>query len=141
MKHQPEINLSVTYNFNIINLMRLRDHMLWLQDLKSKPKVGFNMATYCTSNKPDMSPHYCGTTACLAGHAVFLSGIPLDSPDDISNTNYFSLARDWLGINQNEAQYLFSGTFARVPMAQVTLDKAIEELNYMIERGHTSLKD
>lgn len=145
MKPLSELNPAITYSFNIINLLKLRDHLVWMQNLKSFPKVGFNMAVYRRFSDLkylDMSEHKCGTVACIAGHAVILSKEPI-LPDLCKSlyddVNYFHKAMAWLELTADEAQYLFSGSFANgTSMSKIPLDRAIEELNYMVEHGHTS---
>jgi len=93
MKPQTELNPAITYSFNIINLLKLHDHLLWMRKLQSNPKVGFNMATYhgySGNNRPDTSEHHCGTVACLAGHIVLLSEDSLPAANShFDDINYY----------------------------------------------------
>jgi hypothetical protein len=51
----------------------------------------------------------CGTTACLAGWATYLSYEEgnIDPEDSEYNFNYLSLACDWLGLDYNASELLF----------------------------------
>jgi len=138
MNTQPELNV-ITPTFNLINVMRLRDHLVWLGKKESKPKVGFNMMYYHIKiNRKDAagicdeSHHSCNTVACLAGHAAILSN------KFCQNNNISSIAKRWLGLKEEEAMYLFSGSFTRKYIQDITLDDAITELNFMIQNGRTS---
>jgi hypothetical protein len=148
MKHQPEINSEIVYKFNIINVMRLRDHLTWIREKESSPQVGFNMSLYYgyTGNESswDKSEHKCETVACLAGHAVLLS---LSDKEKIfplilgnSQLSITSRAKDWLGISPFEASYLFNGNFSSKKLIRhITLDETIAVLDHMIETGHVHL--
>lgn len=141
MKTQPEFNPAITYHFNIVNLLQLRDHLLWMQEAGSNPEVGFNMSDYMFNNHVhciDHSGHECGTVACLAGHATLLSG-----QKAFYRTDYVKHASNWLNLSRKEYFYLFSGDFAHdqnLGLNWITLDEVIAELNYMIANGCTSQK-
>jgi hypothetical protein len=136
MKHQPKLNPDLHYKFNIVNVMRLRDHLIWIGKKESKPEVGFNMGYYYTNRafpRPDGSNHYCDTVACLAGHAALLCQNGSRGKSDLSE-----VARKWLGLTEYETSYLFSGSFSLKNLEDITLQDTIAELDFMIQNGHTS---
>lgn len=136
MNAKPEVTLPVC-TFNLINVMRLRDHLFYLNEKESKPKIGFNMAFYRTKKGQfagtyDISHHSCDTVACLAGHASMLSN------KFVKASQISSVAKKWLGLTDQECMYLFSGSFSKECIQCVTLKETIAELDFMIQNGRTS---
>lgn len=62
----------------------------------------------------------CGTTACVAGHAIILAGLA-GSPEAIEDLPRFSTtAQEWLELDDEDANELFYGgigVLATAPMA------------------------
>ena len=126
---------AASTTFNMIKLMRLRDHMVRLNDSTTKKEdlvrpnhpwgelapVGFNMRTFYPLSCPDRSPHDCGTSCCIAGHMVLLDG------RGVGELSIPGRAQEMLGLSDHEAT-LFYGTFR-------TLPEVIEVLNHMILHG------
>lgn len=138
MKPFSGLNPAVTYHFNVLNVMKLRDHLRWVGRKTSEPTLGFHMNYYKAwigpSDYQDKSGHDCDTVACIAGHAVFLKEKHCTSSPP-STKNYFNTARDWLGLTDREAGYLFLGVFMHKPIDGITLDDAIFQLDHMIATG------
>jgi len=124
-------------HFNIINLMKLRDHLALMADPHApKPEVGFNMSDYyidvATPSCPDQSPHNCGTVCCIGGHAAILGGWTRE------NGSVSVFAQEWLGLTWAESMDLFNGRFKtrNIPtLKNITLEDAIVALDHMIIHG------
>ena len=134
MKPLSKLNPAITYRFNILNLILLRDHFVWLKSKEANPDVGFHMNYYLTNTNEgnDKSGHSCGTIACIAGHAVLVSG------QKGFIQSYFNKAKRWLGLTEEEAVYLFNGSFTRKCIQDITLEDGILQLNHMIETGEVN---
>lgn len=97
---------------NVENVDKLIRHLESLQD---SSLVGFNMGTYLQEpNAGAFADDDCGTTACLAGHAVIMEA----DPAELSHMNVhmfymehdFAMeARNILDLNIDEAEGLFYG--------------------------------
>ena len=46
---------------------------------------------------------HCGTTHCFGGHAEILSGVDSEASDG----GIFVVAKEWLELTEDEAQYIF----------------------------------
>lgn len=142
-RHTNKIE-SVKSHFNIINLMKLRDHLALMANPNSpKPEVGFNMNDYyidtATSEFPDQSPHNCGTVCCIGGHAAILGGWTREYSGSLSKAAF---AQDWLGLTWEDAMILFNGRFKTKNLRNlrnITLKEAIAALDYMIAHGKVPL--
>jgi len=117
--------------------MLLRDHLAWLQDAESYPITGFSMGSYFTYiPKADVSIHHCGTSACMAGHAILLSGEGKSAVRSWDSVTCFDYARDWLGLTNIEAKHLFYGHFnPNCNLDSISLEQAIKQLDHMIKTG------
>ena len=136
MKIEIEYN-NPTTTFNMINVIRLRNHLKQLADPEaSKPEVGFNMACYSPRFAKawggDKSAHKCGTVCCIGGHAAMLGDYENKSFGD-DPISLFS--QRWLGLTAGEAAFLFGGGFSMRVMWDVRLEEAIECLDYMVAHG------
>lgn len=129
-KHEQIEGTSTTYN--MVNLMRLRNHLARLSDSKTEKKdllklksfldaVGFNMGSFYPMICKDKSPHNCGTSCCIAGHMILL-----DSEEGFYGG--YGRAQELLGLSDHDATWLFYGTFK-------TLEHVIDVLDYMIHHG------
>lgn len=70
---------------------------------EAQPALGFNMGDWISNQLIDNSGHDCGTTACIAGWAVSVSG------RDVANYNgeIRSDAEHILGLDYDTAEELF----------------------------------
>lgn len=143
MSKQEQIE-AVETTFNMVNLVRLREHMARLSNVETpvenllmwtehKGPVGFNMGTFYPGHCTDKSPHQCGTSCCLAGHSYLLMknediSINLCRKDSGSDIGVYEKAREWLNLTHTEANFLFYGRHA-------TLEEVIDLLDYMISNG------
>lgn len=115
--------------------MKLRDHLAWIQDSESNPETGFNMGSYFTF-KPyaDTSTHNCGSSCCIAGHAILLSGKKKNEAGD--STECREHAKNWLGLTDSEAKHLFYGYFSPISnIDDISLEEGIAQLDRMIATG------
>ena len=115
--------------------------------LKTQTTYGFNMSYYVAQNAtlPDNSPNNCGTVACIAGHAYHLAqnyDLNLKGATD-REILMMGVARDWLGITQNQSYQLFWGELPedekgcrkQIPMNNITLDQALKVLEHLKTTG------
>lgn len=79
----------------------------------------------------------CGTSACLAGHAHILRALENDDRYALPGDS-FGFARDWLGLDQQQAKDLFTFTG---PAVERSLHNAIITLKYLKETGNASWPD
>lgn len=75
-----------------------------------KRHIGYNQGTYKAhrtglAGRPDRGGHDCGTVACIAGHVTAIYDRGVFGRDD----NIGGVARRILGINQSQADELFTG--------------------------------
>lgn len=125
---------------NVKNMRKLRARLR-----SRKNPVGFNMTNWFQHrNRSLVTPagicraaeqHACGTVACLAGHAALLAWQSGDVPKNPDARVYF-VARDWLGMEDEEVQDLFYGCWPAVRgvyIGDITEDQAIAELTRLIE--------
>lgn len=101
--------------------------------------IGFSMGTYVsgtTEQVADMSGRGCGTVACIAGHAYLLARhfnvekAMNEDPDDIEN-----IAAEYLGIDAENAAYLFYDLPEGIDLNKVTSADAINTLNHLAKTG------
>lgn len=110
--------------------------------------LGFNMADWAddiSENYPDLSGHYCGTTACIAGYTIALldsDGALRSSPlnanqlrrvvkdifDDDNSPGVQAIAEKTLGLSRVQSEALFRFRGDRSAMGQVTPAEAVAEL-------------
>jgi hypothetical protein len=69
--------------------------------------------------------NYCGTTACIAGHAAIISG---QDHGRIKDT-----AQIWLDLTDDEVTWLFEGYFADLPLGDITVEHAMDALDYLMK--------
>lgn len=74
--------------------------------------------------------HPCGTAACLAGQAAILAW----QEDDYPSNSIFETAREFLGLDSDEATDLFHGFWTDTIMPYISKEEAIEELTRLIEK-------
>ena len=89
---------------------------------KRGTKIGYNQAAfgvrgYCF---PDQTGHDCGTTACIAGWAVALDGL-----NPLKVYNVAKRARKLLGLTDNQAAELFSGSVISKAHGPTSQDAAL----------------
>lgn len=101
-----------------------KEHMRQVLDQIRADPAGFAMATYGTRDE-------CGTTMCLAGYAavaagyelIFINGRASDCRDGSKVRSIHSLARQYLGLDVDDAGYIF-----------MTMTDSVDELQRAIER-------
>ena len=125
MVKQDKEFVAVETTFNITNLQIIRDHLVKLNDPKTKQEIGFNMRLFYPDHYTDFSPHNCNTVCCIAGHIMII----VDEVRSVSD------AAHWLGLNDREAEFLFYGDFSQENLYDITLESAIDCLNTMIFTG------
>jgi len=82
-----------------------------LNDPKSKPRIGFNMARYRASFLPDISLHNCGTTCCIGGWVVeAFEGSPTKEQLKSDTMYIYRRAKALLDLQDFEATRLFVPT-------------------------------
>lgn len=104
----------------VSQLERLPDEKFWMADYIIHPEDFAHISVIAPKRGN------CGTVACIAGWASLSNGGPN------SEVNSFKWARDWLGLDMDDARYLFRGYWTAKPLEEVTRSEAISELNRMI---------
>lgn len=137
-------------------LTNLRDYLVELSQTPT-PKVGFGMQAWVFKNGSNCELHegFCGTTACLAGHAWFLFDNPqLDklefeafgTEQVLKESNLEDCvsirAEELLGLSPGESDYMFSGLWAYGGMwpsaeqlSEIPLEDAIRYLDLVLKYG------
>jgi len=105
---------------NLENMTKLADH------LDSLPAKRFTMNVWLDRNE-------CGTVGCVAGHAYELMSL---DHDRISMQRVISLAQDWLGLLDSQAEMLFVPALRQwgvpVPFPPITAKMAAKALRLII---------
>ena len=115
---------------NVENILKVADAI----EIRAVPGLGFNMSSFYADGLPDMSAHYCGTTACIAGWAVAImkgdaSGA-WGTPD--------SVIGNWLGIDSSRTDQLFYALDHEAPefaFERVTPKQAVSVLRHLAATG------
>ena len=111
--------------------------------------VKFNMGDYFRHNTFEVistrsmmnavEKHPCGTVACLAGYAVILGVQSGDVSRTTRGINHHNIAKEWLGLSENDAFDLFYGYWGKkkerlgyVPLMDLTKTQALTELRRLI---------
>lgn len=98
----------------------------------NKQKLGFNMADYISEEYDgytDMTGHMCDTTACIAGWAAAQTG------DFCNVRDVGTIAREYLGLDENQANALFFGHPINTLMLDVTPAQAAAVLRRLARTG------
>lgn len=123
---------------NLDNIRKLRDHLAELAK-NPTPEFGFSMENWFAEHSPSecvLHEGFCGTSACLAGHAWLLLGNPDDPHEAYKTDDVYSAARDLLGLNSAEATHVFYGHWgfdSSVPLDELTLEDALKYLNLVLK--------
>ena len=102
--------------------------------------LGFNMGSFCAiadRDYSDQSGHGCGTVACIAGTAVFVELGEFNGP--LTFAEFFEPARDFLGLNEADAQELFYRLSENDGLDKLlistTTQEAVDVLRYLAATG------
>lgn len=110
----------------------------------------FNMGNFFNFNSETDREPICGTAACIAGHACLLkypnAMVSRNSGYLIVSENYTDspghVAKDFLGLNWNQAEWLFYGRFTTVfSLSDITVDHAIKALEHIRDGKPVRLND
>lgn len=100
-----------------------------------QPNPEFSTPSTLTSSLDN--GHYCKTAACIAGHAAFIADpkrFEIVHADDLSD-----IARDWLGLDYDQARDLFLVEGNTVPdgvtLNSASKDEAIVTLQGLLDTG------
>jgi len=74
---------------------------------EAKPTLGFNMGDWVSNRHYDVSGHFCGTTACIAGWTLAVSGQELSAEDSAQYLGIRNEAEAILGLSCDKAEDLF----------------------------------
>lgn len=94
----------------------------------------FDMAVFFANSKgnllltSELPSKMCGSVACLAGAAAFLSGVRDKEP-------IRQVAKRFLGITHDEADYMFCGDWSSFKMS-ATQEEAVAYLRNCLEIGY-----
>lgn len=108
---------------NTENLLRVADAI----EKHEVPGLGFNMASFESEYRRDMSGRSCGTTACIAGWTDTVFGRRIRGSD--------GRARSDLGLSFDEATDLFYAGPSGIDLERVTAGQAICTLRYAAAHG------
>ena len=114
---------------NIQNVNLLIAH---LKNLEHKPN--FND---CDANNHFNVNRYfsdCGTPCCIAGHAVFLLS-DLICKDINHELSYFTTAKFFLDINEDQAKRLFEPDSEKLVWSSITPQHAAKTLQNLVNTG------
>lgn len=123
---------------NIENVTKLRDHLIRLRDGKVKGAPQWNMGMWFAGTKAGNGwhasgmanaaefneNHWCGTAACMAGHAQFL--LAKTGKDYEMRADAF--AQQALGLGRLQSEEWFMGHWTRKCIDEITIDDAIDFL-------------
>lgn len=117
----------------------------------AKRGIGFNMGTFLAGDKVDTSEESggdmfnrynpCGTVACIAGHAAIMAkphrSIQRLYDDEYTNgrPDIQDLAKDWLGLDSDQAKYLFYAENSDIYISNLTLLDALTVLKKLRDTG------
>jgi len=101
-------------------LARVENERARFAQFEGRDGVGFDMNSWYSAAGVD--GNWCGTTACLAGHALAAEGYMMEPgtdvcvrPDGRTRYDVEDEAADLLGLDESEAAYLFYvGTLSEV---------------------------
>lgn len=110
---------------------------------KTRPKfdmsdwvIGFSTFERSAGNidtKIEPKEGFCGTSACIAGHAAILSGVTnkalLDDQYDVRGE-----AKEWLGIGDVDAEKIFDPNLV-IDLSKLTVEESIVMLENYKETG------
>ena len=111
------------------NLILLRDYLIALPDKYQ----GFDMKHFNIDIADNnLNGNHCGTAACMAGHMVYVDGIPKPKGDD--KWNWVSYASRVSGLDEvlhfSKFNFLFSETWES---CDNTTKGAAFRINYLID--------
>lgn len=119
---------------NIDKILALADAIEAAAAPDANPKIGFNMADYVGLERlnHDRTGHDCGTTACIAGWAVFLEyGI-----NELVGAGHTGRkAADILGLSDAEADAMFTPSGLGVSYHSIQPHHAVEMLRRYAKTG------
>jgi len=114
-------------------------------EIERSNALGFNMATFVTdrvNSRPDLSDHSqrdCGTVACIAGHAAFLSNkkrtVRSLLREHYKYLGIKEIVRRWLGLSQDDAVALFYVEEARITLYKIIVKQVIQVLEHLKATG------
>ena len=114
-----------------------RDQLLtYLKSIEATGKrAKFNMNHWISLNDDDHPPE-CGTSACIAGHAVMIRYPKLDPSKQQDRfyirDNAFDAAQYWLGLTFAQAELLFQpNNLMSISMSSISLSDAIKAVELM----------
>ncbi len=130
---------------NLKRIIKLRDF------IKTLPPKAISMPDLIVLDKPNETlaqacKHTCGTTACIAGWAVLRFG-PRTARFELGGTYnpdvlvdrtenckkpIWDLAKDLLGLDGYEADYLFNGLWSDKSIEEIKKSDVLRQLNKMI---------
>jgi hypothetical protein len=125
---------------NVANIQRL------IGRLRS-PSVEdhFDLSTYITGRVEEpigQAIHQCGSTACIAGHAVAIANPTLVHNFELTSANYpkgyHQQAQRWLGLTEEQADELFTPDAYEVKYDRVTPQIAANVLQQLINTGQVT---
>ena len=124
-----------------MNTERIDELIEHIADLPiNEPVVGFNMTTVAYATLPNHRTHdtsgwNCGTTACIAGHALLLKGDNINRLIWTDAGVLMEEAREWLGLDHDQANVLFADRPYGVAMSSVNPGMALRTLRHLRETG------
>jgi len=77
----------------------------------------------------------CGSPSCIAGHALDIGGIAL--PDYLRGDSdaHITKLRDFLGVTDEAAKWLYYGRFSNQVLVEITPQDAIKALDHLHNGG------
>jgi len=119
-------------------ILRVADAIEAAAKPEAKPEIGFNMGSFYSDDayEEDRTGHACGTTACIAGWAMSLEGVPLKSIEVMPFETAVRLGAEVLGIDDLEiAGELFSTSDPRLDLDRITPSQAVSVLRHLAGTG------
>ena len=124
---------------------RTRERLLALADFianMEKRDFGFNMSEWVSGiphfDEQEKEPNICGSVGCIAGNALFMGIQRREMPPTVLrdlntyNASCSRLAREYLGITEQEARILFLPDcipgLGHIELSKVTSDHAVSVL-------------
>lgn len=106
-----------------------------VRDAIANEDAHFNMGSWFTDDFVNHSKTACGTASCIAGWAIAIAKPKLTYLKVKSGvTNIYSIAKNALGLSEEDADWLFYGQFTHsILIEEITKDKAIKALNHLID--------
>lgn len=120
-------------------ILRVADAIEAAAKPDAKPSIGFNMESFvneaASEFEPDQTGHQCGTTACIAGWAMHLSGDDLSRVEYLTSNGCIRRGAAILGLDFDDADDLFTVCDDSLSLEEITPSQAVSVLRHLAETG------